>query len=594
MSPNNLLCRMIIRLWVAAVVAIIHQTPGAGFAAERPNVLIIVTDDQGWGDIGSHGNTDLSTPNLDALAARGARFSQAYVCPVCSPTRCELLTGRYHARAGVSGVSEGQERMAPDVSTIADDFTAAGYRTALFGKWHNGTQHPYHPNDRGFQEFFGFTSGHWGHYFSPRLDHNGRIIQGIGYLSDDFTARAIDYFRERDERPFFAIVAYNSPHSPMQVPDHWWEKWDDRQLTVHATEPQRQDPEHTRAAYAMVENLDWNVGRLLESLRRSKTLRDTIVVFMSDNGPNGHRFQGGLRGIKGSVYEGGVRTPLFISYPKAIARRRQIDRVVSAIDLRPTLLELCNVATVEDAPFDGRSFASDLTAPTRSSGFADDRTLWHHWNGKSALRVGKMKFVAPDELYDIAADPHETKNLAGEMPDKLLEMKGRLSALQNEMPAPSERPLTIGYTDQADQLPCRDAKIAGGVKRSSKHPNCSYVTHWTDDDDRIVWRIDAARAGHYQVRIWYTCPQASIPSRLRLTSGAGSISFAWPEAADPPVLGAAEDRVPRSESYWKDFSVADIGQIELRAGPQDLALQAETIAGGSAGEVALMTLERVD
>ena len=162
-------------------------------AAERPNVVVILTDDQGWGDLSINGNTNLHTPNIDQLARDGARFDRFYVCPVCSPTRAEFLTGRHHARSGVFSTSAGGERMNLDEVTIADTFKAAGYKTGAFGKWHNGMQYPYHPNGRGFDEYYGFCSGHWGNYFNPMLEHNGQIVRGDGFVIDDFTNKAMEF-----------------------------------------------------------------------------------------------------------------------------------------------------------------------------------------------------------------------------------------------------------------------------------------------------------------------------------------------------------------------------------------------------------------
>ena len=172
----------------------------------RPNVVIILADDQGWGDLSVHGNTNLSTPNIDSLARDGALFDRFYVCPVCAPTRAEFMTGRYHARGGVRGVSTGEERLNIGERTIAEVFREAGYSTGIFGKWHNGTQPPYHPNFRGFQEFYGFTSGHWGQYFTPELDHNGKMIRGKGYIIDDLTDRAIGFIGQNRAKPFFCYI----------------------------------------------------------------------------------------------------------------------------------------------------------------------------------------------------------------------------------------------------------------------------------------------------------------------------------------------------------------------------------------------------
>ncbi|WP_148214335.1 sulfatase-like hydrolase/transferase [Robiginitalea biformata] len=283
-----------------------------------PNILIVLTDDQGWGDLGINGNSNIRTPNLDSLAISGARFEQFYVQPVCSPTRAEILTGRYAAALGVYSTSAGGERMDPGVPTLGDVFRDAGYRTGLFGKWHNGSQPPYHPNFRGFDEFYGFASGHWAHYFSPELEHNGKFVRGEGYLADDLTARAIQFMGAPDPRPFLAVLSHNTPHSPMQVPDPYWDALQNRPLEMRHREPQLEDTLFTRAALAMVENIDANVGQVVEFLEKSGTRRETIVVFLSDNGPNSFRWNGGMKGRKGSTDEGGVRSPLLISWPGSI------------------------------------------------------------------------------------------------------------------------------------------------------------------------------------------------------------------------------------------------------------------------------------
>ena len=198
---------------------------GTSYAADRPNVLVILADDQGWGDLSVHGNTNLSTPNIDAIGRDGAVFERFFVCPVCSPTRAEFLTGRYHPRGGVWNVTTGGERLDLDERTIADVFRAAGYATGAFGKWHNGTQFPYHPRGRGFDEFYGFCSGHWGDYFRPPLEHNGQLVRGEGFISDDLTDHALSFIESHRDRPFFCYVPFNTPHSPMQVPDRFFNKF---------------------------------------------------------------------------------------------------------------------------------------------------------------------------------------------------------------------------------------------------------------------------------------------------------------------------------------------------------------------------------
>ena len=189
----------------------------------NPNIIIVLTDDQGWGDLSLHGNSNIRTPNLDQIANNGVRFNRFYVSPVCSPTRAELLTGKFFVRSGVNGVTKGYERMNLDQQLVSNFFKNKSYRTGLFGKWHNGSQPPYHPNNRGFDEFYGFTSGHWGNYFDPIMEKNGQLTRGEGYITDDITNKSISFI-ENSNSPFFALISFNTPHSPMQVPNLFFEK----------------------------------------------------------------------------------------------------------------------------------------------------------------------------------------------------------------------------------------------------------------------------------------------------------------------------------------------------------------------------------
>lgn len=279
---------------------------------KKPNIVIILTDDQGWGDLGVNRNTNLQTPNIDKLASEGVSFTNFYVCPVCSPTRAELLTGRYHVRGGVYSTSAGGERLDLDETTIADVFKKAGYTTADYGKWHNGMQAPYHPNSRGFDDFSGFCSGHWGNYFSPMLEHNGQIVQGEGFTIYDFTNHGLNFIEENQDKPFFLYLPFNTPHSPMQVPDKWWDEYENKKLEMRHRDPEKENVIFTRAALAMCENIDWNVARIVEKVDELSLENNTIIIYMSDNGPDSWRWNGGMKGRKGSTDEGGVRSPFFM------------------------------------------------------------------------------------------------------------------------------------------------------------------------------------------------------------------------------------------------------------------------------------------
>ncbi len=261
----------------ACLGALAAAVPRYGYAAatrKRPNVVVILADDQGWGDLRIHGNVNLRTPHIDSLARDGALFERFFVCAVCAPTRAEFLTGRYHPRGGVHGVTTGAERLNLDERTIGDTFQAAGYATAAFGKWHNGTQYPYHPNARGFDEFYGFCSGHWGQYFDPILEHNGQIVRGKGFIIDDLTDHALTFIERNKDRPFFCYLPYNTPHSPFQVPDRYYEEFKDGAIEMRHRDPQKEELDKTRCVLAMCENIDFNVGRVLDRLEELKLTRE--------------------------------------------------------------------------------------------------------------------------------------------------------------------------------------------------------------------------------------------------------------------------------------------------------------------------------
>ncbi|MDX1285575.1 MAG: sulfatase-like hydrolase/transferase, partial [Draconibacterium sp.] len=232
----------------------------------KPNIILILTDDQGWGDLSSNGNTNIQTPNIDKLAETGVTFDRFYVCAVCSPTRAEILTGRYNFRGGIWSTSAGGERLDLDETTIAEVLRDAGYATAAYGKWHNGMQAPYHPNSRGFDDYYGFCSGHWGNYYSPMLEHNGEIVQGEGFIIDDFTNHGIEFIEKNKDKPFFLYLPFNTPHSPMQVPDEYWKKYENKELEKFHRDTEKEDITFTRAALAMCKNIDWNVGRLVNKV----------------------------------------------------------------------------------------------------------------------------------------------------------------------------------------------------------------------------------------------------------------------------------------------------------------------------------------
>jgi arylsulfatase A-like enzyme len=571
-----------------------------------PNVVVILTDDQGWGDLSLHGNHNLRTPRLDALAESGAEFEHFFVSPVCAPTRAEFLTGRYHPRCGVRGVTQGAERMNLDEVTIADRFRAAGYATAAVGKWHNGMQYPYHPCGRGFESFYGFCSGHWGDYFSPPLEHNGQPVRGNGYLTDDFTNHAIQFVHEHAAEPFFLYVAYNTPHSPMQVPDKWYYPLAKSKLPQRHRDPKLEDEAHTRAALAMCENIDWNVGRLLDQLDALNLAEQTIVLFFCDNGPNGYRFNGGMKGHKGSTDEGGVRSPLFIRWPGRIPPGTRIEPITAAIDLAPTLIELAGLETpasgerpagataAAHVPFDGQSLVPLLQDPAANW---PQRKLFSHWGGRVSVRTDKYRLDHEGQLFDMQRDPGQRRNVAQAHPQIAADLMSAVAQWKGTMLpliATDDRPLTLGSAQFAfTELPARDATARGSIRRSNRHANCSYFTHWTSLDDSIQWDVDVRLAGTYLVDLQYACRDEDVPVVLRISCGEQSLDARIDASHDPPLRGHENDRVKRVESYVKDFATHSLGTLRLPAGRRPVVLQAVEMTGGRAVEVRGLRWTRV-
>jgi arylsulfatase A-like enzyme len=575
--------------------AAIAAAPLASFAApaaRRPNIVVILADDQGWGDLSVHGNTNLSTPHIDSLARDGAIFDRFFVCAVCAPTRAEFLTGRYHSRGGVRGVSTGAERLNLDEMTIAQTFKGAGYATAAFGKWHNGTQAPYHPNYRGFDEYYGFTSGHWGRYFDTELDHNGKLVRSKGYITDDLTNHALEFMTQNRNRPFFCYLPFNTPHSPMEVPDQYFERFAKLDPKLRATDPALEELPMTRAALAMVENIDWNVGRVLAKLDELKLAGDTIVLYFSDNGPNSWRWNGGMKGRKGSVDEGGVRAPLLVRWPGRIQPRTRVPQIAGAIDLLPTLSDLAGVKVASVKPLDGRSLKPLLTGG--GAGWPD-RMIFSLQNKRISVRTQQYRLDPAGALFDMVADPGQKKDVAGEKPEVAGKLRKAVEEWGKEMlplVGKDDRPYPVGHS-RTTLLPARDGVPEGGVERSGKAPNCSYFTNWSTKAGRMTWDIEVAQAGQYDAEIYYVCPKADVGSTVELSFLDAKVRARIAEAHDPPAWGAAFDRVDRgAESYWKDFKPYRLGSIELKKGRGVLSLGALEVAGKQVAEVRYVALTR--
>jgi len=574
---------------LTAATGLLTNTLGAAGQPKPPNIVVILADDQGWGDLSIHGNSNLSTPHIDSLAREGALFDRFYVCSVCAPTRAEFLTGRYHARGGVRGVSTGAERLNLDEKTIAQTFKPAGYATGAFGKWHNGSQFPYHPNARGFDEYYGFTSGHWGQYFDPELDHNGKLVRGKGYITDDLTNHAMEFITQHKDRPFFCYLPFNTPHAPMQVPDRFFERFANFDPKMRARDPRQEEIPMTRAALAMCENIDWNVGRVLAKLGELKLANDTIVLYFSDNGPNSWRWNDGMKGRKGSVDEGGLRVPFLIRWPGRIRPGVRVSRIAGAIDLLPTLADLAGIPLAGAKPLDGKSVKPLLMGQAKEW---PDRMIFSLQNKRISVRTQQYRLDATGQLFDMLADPGQERDIAKENPGVAAKLGQAVAQWAKEvLPLAGEdsRPFPVGYS-KTTLLPARDGVSEGGIERSAKPPNCSFFTNWTSKDDRMSWDIEVAQSGEYDADIYYTCAPGNTGSTVELSFLDGRVRRKIAEAHDPPLVGEKDDRVPRGESYVKDFRPFRLGAIILPKGRGKLTLRALEIAGKQVADVRYVAL----
>ena len=562
--------------------------------ANPPNIVIFLADDQGWGDLSCNGNTMLKTPNIDSLAKNGVRLDRFYVCPVCSPTRAEFLTGRYHPRTGVRGVSTGLERLNLDEKTLADSCKNAGYATAAFGKWHNGSQWPYHPNARGFDEYYGFTSGHWGEYIDPPLEHNGIPVRGKGFTVDDFTNHAIDFIEKNSTKPFLVYLPYNTPHSPFIVPKPFWNNFKDKAIPQRGVEGDREDIDVTRAVLAMCENIDVNVGRVLSKIENLGIKENTIVLYFSDNGPNSFRFNGGMKGRKGSTDEGGVRSPGFISWPGKLPAGKTVAQICGAIDILPTLLSLSGISRVGDKPLDGRDlsklfFDADPQWP--------DRMIFSNWGGKTSVRTEQHRLDDKGALFDMKNDPGQTKNIAVNEPEVAKKLSDAVAQWRKEVipKKADERPIPVGFTQMPrTPLPARDGTTSGKIKRSANAPNCSYFVNWNSKEDRINWDIEVNKQGIYAVEILYACPLKDTGATIEISFNESKLVTKVVQGWDPPLI-TDQDVIPRpaAESIMKDFKILEAGKIKLSKGKGDLVLRALEIPGKEVMQVRAINLHLI-
>ena len=464
--------RPIITIIVCLHLAASFVSAADSLAGSKPNIILLITDDQGYGPVGKHGHPWLRTPNLDKLHETSTRFDRFLVSPTCSPTRSALMTGRHPMRNGVTHTILERERMTLDATTLPQVLKAAGYTTGIFGKWHLGDEEPYQPHNRGFDEAFIHGAGGIGQayacscadapgnkYFDPAIRHNGSFVKTQGFCTDIFYSAAMGWIKKAKEndKPFFAYVATNAPHGPFIAPPRNTKRF--TELGFGAEQA---------GFYGMIENIDENVGRLLAKMDEWKLFDNTVIVFMSDNGMTGGGsgrpgqamgtdngkpmlpYNAGMKGLKGSSEEGGVRVPFFVRWDGKIKPDQSVDRIAAHIDVFPTLAALAK-AELPQGQVGGRSLLPLVENPKAEW---SDRYLFthqgrwktgdepdkHQWNN-FAVRNQRFRFVDNTALFDMEHDPGQKENVIDAHPEVVKEMRAVYDAWWKET-----RPLMVNET----------------------------------------------------------------------------------------------------------------------------------------------------
>ena len=483
-------------------------TLSSASAAEPPNVILVLADDLGYGDLGAHGHPRLKTPNLDQLSRESMRFTDFHVAPMCTPTRGELMTGISAFRNGATSVAQGGTSIRRELSLMPQFFKASGYATAHFGKWHLGDNYPFRAHDRGFDLSIGYkgfgidsTAGEWENdAFDDRYWRNGTLTEIKGYNTDVFFDEAMAWMRQQT-RPFFVYLATTASHEPYYVESRYEKPYED------LGRPRS-------ALFGMTANLDENVGRLMKFLEQGSLDRNTIVIYMGDNGTGDRTlfYNAGMRGRKGSYYDGGHRVPFFVRWPDGIpGKPRDIDTLSHGTDLLPTLIDLCGLKVGRASAFDGRSLKPLLDGkadpqPDRMVviQFGYDGPVFKEW--ASAVLWNKWRLVKGQELYDLATDPGQKADLASSRHDIV-----RLLRKHYEDWSAATKPL----------LGQRNFYVVGSpAEPVTLLTSADWLGPWAGDFKELgrtdvqlfgAWDIEAAATGNHEISLYLFPPDADAP-----------------------------------------------------------------------------------
>ncbi len=510
--------------------------------AETPNIVLMLTDDQGYGDFGATGNHLIKTPHIDTLAAQSFSMTRLYVNPVCSPTRAALLTGRNSYRTGVTDTWRGRSTLREQEFTIAEMLKTKGYSTGLFGKWHLGDNYPHRPMEQGFDKAIYHQGGGLGQpsdplenrnrYTDPILFDNGKAYQAKGYCCDIYYDEAIKWLtaEHKKGRPFFAYIATNTPHAPFHdVPEKWYEHYkqmdlsnrDFKNRSGHAI-PGNPGGDTTARIYAMVSNIDDNVGKLTAALKALGIKNDTIIVYLTDNGPNGYRYVGGFRGKKAMITEGGIRSPGWFHWPARFKAGGSSDLLTAHLDLMPTLADLTGAELPKDRGIDGRSILPVLTGQDPTLRW-DDRMMvfqWHRGDRPQRLRNAavvsqnwKIEASSKDKmsLFDMRDDPYAMRDLGDGRPEvkqRMLDFYDQwLRGLDSEYPNMWEtRHVLLGATDEEVFLTRMEMIFTRGK--------------WHKPESLGYWNVNFSKTGNYDVAFQLATVAKHVKAKLLVDGSA--------------------------------------------------------------------------
>ncbi len=517
--------------------------------SSRPNVILVITDDQGYGDLACHGHPVLKTPNLDRLHGQSVRLTNFHVAPTCSPTRAGLMTGRYCNRTGVWHTIMGRSLLRQDEVTMADVFAAAGYHTGIFGKWHLGDNYPFRPQDRGFHEALVHKGGgigniqdYWDNdYFDDGYFRNGKPEKFTGYCADVWFGEAMKFVEANKDRPFFCYLTSNTAHGPYLVDEKY-------------SRPYKQNGIKSPLAeyYGMVTNIDDNMGQLMKKLDALGLSDDTILIFMTDNGATPVRrttseYNAGMRGWKGSEYDGGHRVPCFIRWPGGgLSGGRDIGRLTAHLDLLPSLIDLCGLKKPGRVKSDGRSLTPLFSRQGRSwpdrilvtdSQRVDYPIKWR----KSAVMSDRWRLVNGKELYAIEEDPGQINDIAGRYPDVVRELRAAYEDWWKDI------------SQDFDDYP---AIIIG----SENEPTARLTTH--DIHGQVVWNQRQVLNGQHCDGFWAV--EIAKDGKYAFTLRR------WPEEANAPITGIVSGG-KAVEATNARLKIADVDMTRL-IGPEDRAI----------------------